>query len=145
DPVVGRHGTVPFMGSSAFGAGPASPVRIFGSSELSVIATARDRTMFPLARILCRLAYACGPFPIGQGCIGQSWIGQRLVGQVTGRGLPRGVGRPAVVVQVLEQMGAVGSDGLRPFGRPGPEVRGRGEFVDILEHCTAGIEPTVPG
>src|SRR5699024_7900030 len=133
------------MGSSAFGAGPASPVRVFGSSELSVIATARDRTMFPMARILRLLPHACGGLPIALGFFGLGCIGRGLIGQGTGRGLPRGVERPTVFVQVLEQMGTVGSDGLRPFGWPGPEVRGRGEFVDVLEHRTAGIEPAVRG
>src|SRR5699024_6319956 len=103
---------VPFISASVFDVGPASPDRVFGSSKLSVIATARDRTMFLSERFFSRRG---GPEfrshrPVRAGRT------LRFARQSAGDGLPLGVEGPGEVAEVVEHMGAVPADGLRPLG-----------------------------
>src|SRR5699024_8525923 len=141
DPVVGRHDTVPFISASVFDVGPASPDRVFGSSKLSVIATARDRTMFLSERFFSRRG---GPEFRSPGPARAART-LAFARESAGDGLALGCEGPGEVAEVVEHMGAVRADGLRPLGRPRSEVRGRGEFVDVFEHRTACVEGAVLG
>src|SRR5699024_12661660 len=101
--VVGRRAPVPFICASVLDGGPASPDRVFGSSKLSVIATARDRTMFLSERFFSRRGgpeFRCHrPVRAGRTL--------RFARQSAGDGLPLGVEGPGEVAEVVEHMGAV--------------------------------------
>src|SRR5699024_264232 len=140
DPVVGRHDTAPFISASVFDVGPASPDRVFGSSKLSVIATARDRTMFLSERFFSRRG---GPeFRSHRPVRARRTL--RFARQSAGDGLPLGVEGPGDVAEAGRDIGSGRWDVVRQVARPSAPSYSPASLRAMASHSGAKAQEKSP-